>query len=67
MPWDEANAQTALMNELTLLSDRIRGLLSTNELMLSPRYELPSHHLAQALSCLQDAESAIGFVPRING
>jgi hypothetical protein len=67
MPWDEANAQTELINELTLLSECIRGLLSTNGLMLAPRYELPSHHLAQALSCLQDAESAIGFVPSING
>jgi hypothetical protein len=63
----EANAQTALMNELSQLSDRLSGLLSTNELMLSPRYALPSQHLTQALSCLQDAESAIGHVPRING
>lgn len=67
MPWDEANAQTALMNQVTELSDKIRGLLATNELLLSPRYVLANGHLAQALSCLEDAQSAVGYVPRING
>jgi len=65
MPLDETDAQTALKKELADMADRLRELL-VSELLLSLRYSLPAHHVAQALSCLVDSEIAVEDVQRVN-
>jgi len=65
MPFEEAHAQTELMNELHRLGDKIRGLLTTNALLLDERYSTSRAKLDNALSSLVDAEDAIGYTPRL--
>ena len=65
MPFEEADEQTKLMNELARLGDKIRALLTTNVLLLDERYDAAKAQLDNALSCLVEAEAAVGYTPRL--
>lgn len=65
MPFEEADAQTRLMNQLTRIGNEVRGLLSSNVLMQDVRYSAAKTSLEQALSNLVATEDAIGYTPRL--
>lgn len=65
MPFEEANAQTKLMDQLTRIGHEIRGILHSNELLQDARYSASKVKLEDALSNLVAAEDAVGFTPRL--
>ncbi|UEP39756.1 hypothetical protein LL998_34010 (plasmid) [Burkholderia ambifaria] len=65
MPFEEANAQTQLMNELTQLADRVQSLLSTNTLLQDTRYGAARAKLDDTMKNLVQAQDAIGYTPRL--
>ena len=66
MSFEEANAQTILMDELTRLTDQVSGFMFTDALLQDARYSTARAKLENAKRSLIEAQHAIGATPRIN-
>lgn len=67
MPFEEAHAQTQLMNELTALADSVKSLILTNQLLQDSRYSDARGRLDVPVAQLAAAQFDIGKTPRLDG